>query len=232
MKHLRKLSFVALGLLLASCAGRQAPTLDDRNDTFSWVLGENVALSILQGNTIDVDHDVFVQAIRHTLDGKEQPLPDSVYQQALQYIMAQAQLQQMRSTGTAKEQAQQAQQHYFEQLEKTNPNVVKHPDGFYYEVLKAGHGPKAVYGHSVRFDYRSFKMLTGEPFDQTYGVRDPIDHVVGSPMFKGLLEGLQLMNAGSIYRFYFPYQIGPYPNVGGMQFTPMIYEVELHELLD
>ena len=75
-------------------------------------------------------------------------------------------------------------------------------------------------------------MLTGEPYDQTYGKRDPIVHVVGEPMFPGLIEAFQLMNAGSIYRFYFPYQVAfgaqGSGNIPG--YTPLIYEVEVHEL--
>ena len=51
-------------------------------------------------------------------------------------------------------------------------------------------------------------------------------------MFPGLIEAFQLMNAGSIYRFYFPYQVAfgaqGSGNIPG--YTPLIYEVEVHEL--
>jgi FKBP-type peptidyl-prolyl cis-trans isomerase len=76
--------------------------------------------------------------------------------------------------------------------------------------------------------------MTGQPYDQTYGKRDPIVHVIGTPMFPGLIEAFQLMNAGSRYRFYFPYQVcfGARGSDGIPPFTPMIYEVELHEIYD
>ena len=109
-----------------------------------------------------------------------------------------------------------------------------HPAGFYYEQLRAGKGRKAVYGDRINFDYRSFLMFSGEAYDQTYGKRDPIIHVVGEPMFTGLIEGFQLMNAGSIYRFYFPYQLA-FGERGSRDipgFTPFIYEVELHEIYE
>ena len=114
-----------------------------------------------------------------------------------------------------------------------NPNIKKHETGFYYEVLKEGKGRKAKYGDNVSFDYRSFLMLTGEPYDQTYDVREPIAHVIGKPMFQGLIDGMQLMNEGSIYRFYFPYQLafGEKGADGIPGFTPFIYEVELHNFI-
>ena len=100
--------------------------------------------------------------------------------------------------------------------------------------MKAGKGRNAREGDRVSFDYRSFLMFTGEPYDQTYGKREPILHVVGKPMFQGLIEGMQVMNAGSIYRFYFPYQLAfgsqGSGNIAG--YTPFIYEVELHEIFD
>ena len=91
--------------------------------------------------------------------------------------------------------------------------------------------PNAIYGQRIEFDYKSYLMLTGEPYDQTYGKRPPILHVVGEPMFPGLIHAFQLMNAGSIYRFYFPYQLafGPTGASGIPGYTPFIYEIELHK---
>jgi FKBP-type peptidyl-prolyl cis-trans isomerase FkpA/FKBP-type peptidyl-prolyl cis-trans isomerase FklB len=130
-------------------------------------------------------------------------------------------------------QIDQQQEDFFAQLTKEHPGVKKHESGFYYEQVKAGKGRNAKLGDRVSFDYRSFLMFTGQPYDQTYGKRDPILHVVGRPMFQGLIDGIQLMNAGSIYRFYFPYQLAFGPQGSGdiPGFTPFIYEVEVHEIL-
>ena len=48
-------------------------------------------------------------------------------------------------------------------------------------------------------------------------------------MFQGLLLGMQLMNAGSKYRFYFPHQLVT-GATGIPPYTPVSYEVELHEI--
>lgn len=222
----------AAALLLAACS-EKVPQLTSRTDTLSWAMGENVGQSLLQGQVIELDYDLFLQAVRHTLDGKEQPLSDSAYNDAMMYIMTQAQLQQMREFSNREEKVNAAQEEYFKQLLSTHPDVHKHPSGFYYEVLKAGSGRQAKFGDNVSFDYRSYYMFTGELYDQTYGQRDPIVHVIGKPMFQGLVEGLQLMQAGSIFRFYFPYQVAFGTNGSGNipGFTPFIYEVELHKFI-
>lgn len=228
------LTAAAVTLFLTACSDTdKAPRLDNRTDTLSWAMGENVGRTLIEGQVVDLDYDIFIKAVRHTIDGKKQPLSDEEYTQAIQYIMSVAQLKQMQETKQNRQGATDAQEEYFRQLVANNPNIKKHETGFYYEVLKEGKGRKAKYGDNVSFDYRSFLMLTGEPYDQTYDVREPIAHVIGKPMFQGLIDGMQLMNEGSIYRFYFPYQLafGEKGADGIPGFTPFIYEVELHNFI-
>ncbi|MBR1785435.1 MAG: FKBP-type peptidyl-prolyl cis-trans isomerase [Bacteroidales bacterium] len=224
----------ACTVMAASCqqAGH-APRLDDAQDSLSWVVGVNMAQSISQASeATPLDDEVVLQAMRHTLAGKAQPLDDSTMQAAWQYIIGEQQLAAMRKASKMQEGVDALQAEYFAQLQASRDGVVRHPSGFYYEVLQKGKGRTARYGDRVSFDYRSFTMLDGAPYDQTYGKREPIVHSVGKPMFQGLVEGLQLMNAGSIVRFYFPYQLAFGPQgMGDIEpYTPFIYEVELHEI--
>lgn len=228
----RTLTILAIGAMVLTGCNGTTPKLDDRTDTLSWALGRNTALSLISGNeAVEIDNEVFMQALRHTIDGKEQPINDQEYNEAMQYIIATTRMHQLKAANEKQNSVDKAQNEYFEKLEKENPNVKRHPSGFYYEVIRKGHGPTATYAQRIRFDYRSFIMLTGEPFDQTYGKRDPIVHVVGKPMFRGLIDAFQLMNAGSIYRFYFPYQLafGEHGSGDIPGYTPFIYEIELHD---
>lgn len=225
---------LALSLLLLACGCQpKQPELKTAEDTLSWAMGENMAQSIasFQKSKVNLDEEIIMQAIRHTLDGKEQPISDSAYNQALTFF---AYMVQGASGQTSQHPAAVQERQKMAEIKASNPNVKEHPAGFLYEVLKEGSGPNAKYAQRISFDYRSFLMLTGEPYDQTYGKRPPIVHVVGEPMFKGLIEAFQLMNAGSIYRFYFPYELafgeegtGPIPG-----YTPFIYEIELHEIFE
>lgn len=226
------LLIVAAGLSLAACSNHKTPALEDVNDTFSWILGRNTVEGINAGPFKDIDHDVFMRAIEATFNGDPQPIDDSTYHAALQQLTRVLQMQMQRQTADRQTTVDQQQEEYFKKLVADNPNVKKHPSGFYYEVLKEGKGKKAFYAAHVYFDYRSFTMLDGKPYDQTYGKRDPINHVIGEPMFKGLIDGMMLMNEGSIYRFYFPYELAFGPQGSGSipGYTPMIYEVELHNI--
>lgn len=235
MKQLIVTGVAALLLLTACGAKNGAPQLRSQQDTLSWALGENIALSMKEtGRALNLDDELVMQAIRHTLAGKPQPLDNNQLALATDRILFEQQTEIMRQENQSEAQINEQQDQYFAQLEKDHPNVKKHPSGFYYEQVKAGKGRNVREGDRVSFDYRSFLMFTGEPYDQTYGKREPILHVVGKPMFQGLIEGMQVMNAGSIYRFYFPYQLAfgsqGSGNIAG--FTPFIYEVELHEIFD
>lgn len=223
---------LAAMLLLAGCGGKKVE-LQTPNDTLSWAVGENIALTMMQTPGISLNTEIVQQAIRHTLNGDPQPISDSVMRMAMTSFASKQQRNALKQTNQAKAQADQRQEAYFAQLKKEKPGIKQHPSGFYYEELKAGKGPTAQYAQVIRFDYRSYLMFSGEPYDQTYGVRNPITHVVGKPMFIGLVDGVQLMNAGSIYRFYFPYQLvfGDKGKDDIPGFTPFIYEVELHEIV-
>ncbi len=234
MKRILLLS--ACALLLASCNNRaKAPELKDRTDSLSWAYGQNIADALKKGYFNELDADLILQSAQYTLNGgKEQPMsPDEIIE-ALNYIMAMYSVGAQQTSNQTQQEVDAAQAEYFKKLEQENSNVKRHPAGFYYEVLREGKGPKAKYAQRIKFDYRSFVMLTGEAYDQTYGKREPILHVVGEPMFPGLIEAFQLMNAGSIYRFYFPYQLAfgvkGSGNIPG--YTPFIYEIELHELYE
>jgi len=232
----RSLLIITATLLLTACAEKkEAPKLETMNDTLSWAMGENIGLSLKEmNNTLKLDNDLVQQAIRHTLADGAQPIDEKTLRQAIEEIVYQQQTATLRRENQNEAQVDKQQQAYFEQLVKEHPNVKKHDSGFYYEQVRAGKGRKAVYGDRISFDYRSFLMFSGEPYDQTYGKRASIIHVVGKPMFQGLIDGMQLMNAGSIYRFYFPYQLAFGPQGSGEipGYTPFIYEVELNEIYE
>ncbi len=227
----------AVLLLTTSCNNStpKVPELKNQTDSLSWAYGQNIADALKTGFFNTLDADLILKSAQYTLSGgEEQPMSPEEVMEALNFIMTMYAAGARQDAAQTQETVDAQQDAYFQKLERENPNVKRHPKGFYYEVLREGKGPKAKYAQRISFDYRSFLMLTGEPYDQTYGKRDPILHVVGEPMFPGLIEGFQLMNAGSIYRFYFPYQLAFGPKGSGNipGFTPFIYEVELHELFE
>ena len=223
------LAAAVLLLSLCSCGCHsEKKVLSNEQDTLSWAMGMSLAQTV-QNGFYDFDEDVVRQAFQSTLKGNEQPLSPEAYQAACEYIGFLAQHHQRQQAQASAADADAKQQECFAKLEKENKNIIKTDEGFYYEVLRPGSGPNATEGLRIKFDFKGTNMLTSQLIEQTYGVREPVIHVLGRPMFPGLISGMKLMNAGSKFRFYFPYQLVTGAN-GIPPYTPVIYEVELHEI--
>lgn len=235
--------------LFPSCGNSQNTKIDTEKapvtqlksirDSLSWGYGQQLALTILNTEFFDTafNKDLVLEAFAYTLQGgKQNLLEDEMAGDIAQFAVMQNYSIMQHKAKLYVTQVDSLQRVYFANLEKNNPNVKRCQLGdfaFYYEVLTPGKGPNAGLAERIRFDYRSFNLLTGAPIDQTYGNREPIVHVVGSPMFPGLIEAFQKMNAGSIYRFYFPHQLAFGAEGSGdviPPYTPVIYEIELHEI--
>lgn len=227
---------IALAIVgMTACNNKKTPKLETSEDTLSWALGESFAMSMMQNN-LQVDKDLVIEAFRHTVEGWEQPFDESVCEAAYKKLTMQAMMNQQQRQQSQNSDIAAKEEAYFKKLVAENPNVKKSDKGFYYEVLRAGKGKNAKFGERISFDYKGYFMFTGEQFDQSNGYSggEPIIHVVGNPMFPGLLEGLQLMNTGALYRFYFPNQMafGANGSEDIPPYTAVIYEVELHEIMN
>lgn len=233
MKRLQHVLIVILATATLSGCAQNTPKLDTKNDTLSWALGESYARAY-KNSGLELDKEMVLKAFEHTLNGEVQPLDEKSYEMAYQFLSYTVMTQQKKAHQENDMKAEKEESALFDKLEKENSNIKKAPSGFYYEIVKAGTGAKAVLNKRVSFDYKGYNMRTGEPFDQTYGKRDPIVTVLNDHIFQGLCEGMLLMEAGSIYRFYFPSKLafGANGSVHIPPYTPVIYEVELHEVLN
>jgi FKBP-type peptidyl-prolyl cis-trans isomerase len=223
------LAVATASLSILSCqSNTERATLNSQRDTLSWAMGMSLA-ETTKSNFYDFDEEVVLKAFKSFLAGREQPISQQEYEDACAYIgflaAAESRRQdQQQSTDNAKR-----QEEAFAKLLAQKPDLKQAPQGFYYEVLREGKGPKATEGKRIEFDFKGINMFTGEVIEQTYGKRGSVVHVLGKPMFEGIFEGLQLMNAGSQFRFYFPFEkvVGAR---GIPPYTPVIYEVELHNI--
>lgn len=78
--------------------------------------------------------------------------------------------------------------------------VVTTPSGLRYKIIQEGSGPKATVSDVLRVDYEG-RLADGDVFDSSALHGGPSELPV-SGMIPGWTEGLQLMNAGSKYRFW------------------------------
>jgi FKBP-type peptidyl-prolyl cis-trans isomerase FkpA len=105
--------------------------------------------------------------------------------------------------------------------------VITTASGLQYEVVKQGDGAKPGPDDSVRVHYEG-TLIDGTVFDSSYARSQPTEFTV-SYVIPGWIEGLQLMNEGSTYRFVIPSDLAYGPNGVG-QIPPnatLIFTVEL-----
>ena len=100
--------------------------------------------------------------------------------------------------------------------------------GLQYEVLKKGDGPIPTATDNVETHYHG-TLLDGTVFDSSVERGNPISFGV-SGVIAGWTEALQLMNVGSKWRLYIPYNLaygerGAGPSIG--PYSTLIFEVEL-----
>ncbi|MBQ9639705.1 MAG: FKBP-type peptidyl-prolyl cis-trans isomerase [Bacteroidales bacterium] len=229
--------FFAASLLVLCCVFACRPShprasyvAGEPFDTMSWVLGQSRAMQLMESE-LHFDTATFVRAMVATFRGEAQPFSQAEYERYLTALNLQLAVEEHSKRQNQQATAVERERNYFAELVRTNPNVKRANAGFYYEVLRTGKGRNGQIGDVAVFDFRAM-FTNGQIQEQTYGNRASLLHVIGNPMFPGLQQGMCMMNAGSLYRFYFPYELA-FGETGADDippYTTMIYEVELHEL--
>ena len=224
-------SLATLFVLASVSCKRTSENVELKNyrDSMSWALGENTAIG-MQNIGYDFDVDMVLRAIEYTLGGGKQPLSEQAYNEMMSKIALTMQSTYKKEQQKAADEIDKEEAKLFEDLMKNDPDVKMSPDGFCYKVLKQGKGDNVQIGQVAVFDYKGYILKDNRLIDQTYGVRKPIETLVGGGMFKGLQMGMSLMNPGSIYRLYFPSKLafGAKGNEVIPPNTAIYYDVELH----
>ena len=219
-------------LLLCTACGNKTEnvTLANEQDTLSWAMGVSLAETMKSG-FYTFDNDLVQQAFEATLKGEKKVLDDETYQAACQYLAFLAQKKQRDDMQQAAEKSAKSENEVLDRIVKEDPSLKQAPEGYYYKVVKSGTGPKAKLGQRVKFDFVSTNLFTGQEYVSSRD-RESVIHVLGNPMIAGMQSGMQMMNAGSKYIFYFPSKLafGAQGSDGLAPFTPLQYEIELHEI--
>jgi FKBP-type peptidyl-prolyl cis-trans isomerase len=113
---------------------------------------------------------------------------------------------------------------------KKKPGVLSTPSGLQYEILGQGAGPKPGANDKVRFIATRTDMVGAQVKASAQLSPNPM---VVSYLMPGLVEGMQLMNVGSKYKFTLPPKLNMlvsppnYPEGAVI----MVWEVELLEIV-
>ena len=88
---------------------------------------------------------------------------------------------------------------------KTKTGVFTTKSGLQYQILKQSSGAKPIVSDSVKVHYIS-KLIDGTIVDNSIERNKPSVFAVNK-LIAGWIEGLQLMNVGSKYRFFVPHNL-------------------------
>jgi FKBP-type peptidyl-prolyl cis-trans isomerase len=228
MKKMNKL-FLSL-LLIVMGFGLQAQNIKkvkikSLEDSISYAIGMDIADN-LSKQKIEVNPVVLAKAMldyaqeksAFTSEQKNEIL--MVFQQKLQAEQAQ------NASMQAEENKKSGEAFLAENKNKEGVKVTE--SGLQYKVIKEGSGPNPGPEDVVKVHYRG-KLLNGTVFDASYDRGEPIEFGLNQ-VIPGWTEGLQLMNAGSIYELYIPAELA-YGDRGAGEVIPggstLIFEVEL-----
>ena len=112
-----------------------------------------------------------------------------------------------------------------------NKSVYTTKSGLQYRKLRDDNGKKPTIDNTVKVHYTG-TLIDGTKFDSSVDRGEPIEFPVGA-VIPGWTEGLQLMDEGSKYMLYIPYNLGYGENpVGDIPpGSTLIFEVELIEIV-
>ncbi len=116
----------------------------------------------------------------------------------------------------------------FLEANKNKPGIVALPSGLQYEVLTEGTGPMPLATNKVTCHYHG-TLIDGTVFDSSVRRGQPATFPLNA-VIKGWTEGLQLMAAGSKWRFFIPPHLGYGDRQVSAQIGPnstLIFDVEL-----
>ncbi len=118
---------------------------------------------------------------------------------------------------------------FMEQI-SNNKSIYTTPSGLKYQKLVAGNGKKPKSTDRVKVHYTG-KLIDGTTFDSSVDRGEPITFALNQ-VIPGWTEGLQLMDEGSRYMLYIPYNLGYGEQpVGSIPAgSTLVFEVELLEI--
>ena len=89
---------------------------------------------------------------------------------------------------------------FLEKNKKTNPDILETGSGLQYRILNRGNGNKPSVTSKVLVHYEG-RFIDGSEFDSSNNRESPSEFIVNQ-VIDGWIEGLQLMEEGSIFEFF------------------------------
>jgi FKBP-type peptidyl-prolyl cis-trans isomerase FklB len=199
------------------------PAMKNFNDSASYAIGRDMYTNWTQ-RQLGIDAKMAAQAMLDDANGYSQ-LSDAQAAPLLQRF----QMEFERKQRAGVQENIDAGAKYLQQI-SNNKSVYTTPSGLKYRKIKDGNGKKPKATDRVRVHYTG-TLIDGTKFDSSVDRGKPIDFRLNE-VIPGWTEGLQLMDEGSKYMLYIPYNLGYGEQPAGSipPGSTLIFEVELLEI--
>jgi FKBP-type peptidyl-prolyl cis-trans isomerase len=201
------------------------------NEKVSYFIGTQIG-NDFQKNGIELNLEVFVQAIKDAMDKKQPKYAEAELEAAMQQFQTEmVAKQKAKADAAAGDNSAEGEKFLAENGKREGVKTTA--SGLQYEVLKKGDGAKPAATDTVTVHYRG-TLLNGKEFDSSYSRNEPTSFPLNQ-VIPGWTEGLQLMNVNSKYKFFVPSKLAYADRGAGSDIGPnatLIFEVELLSIGD
>ena len=194
-------------------------------DKFSYAIGLGIGQNLLGMGAKGIEVNDFAQAIKDVLEGNQTAIS---HQEAREIVNKYFEELEQKMNAASIEQGK-----AFLTENAKRANVVTHPSGLQYEVIKEGNGKLAKATDQVKCHYEG-TLIDGTLFDSSVKRGQPAVFGVNQ-VIPGWVEALQLMPEGSKWKLYIPSELAYGAQGAGEMIPPhstLVFEVELLEVLN
>jgi len=180
----------------------KAPSLSSASDSIDYFLGINMGYS-LQGNPYVRNRDLVTEGFIHAVEGSASWDANTSRAILMELLTAmQAKTSPAENAGSSENLSK--GRAFLEENGKRE-GVITTSSGLQYEAITLGTGLRPTASSTVEVHYEG-KLIDGTVFDSSYergeSISFPLNRVI-----RGWTEGVQLMQVGSVYRFFIPSEL-------------------------
>lgn len=194
--------------------------LKNNLDSASYGFGLSMSTGLKGSGIGPINYDLFVKGLKDGFNGVKSAITKDQADEAIQGLFEKASRDKYKGNITEGK--------TFLEKNKAAAGVKTTASGLQYLVVTEGNGVKPGIQDTVEVHYKG-TLLNGKQFDSSYDRGQSLELSVGG-VITGWTEGLQLMTAGSKYKFFIPYNLAYGERGAGEDIPPfstLIFDVEL-----